>query len=147
MIKKVESDATDLIIYTDGVSRGNPGDAGIGIIIKDASGKVIDEIGRYIGIATNNIAEYSALIAALKYAVRHKAGSMKIFSDSELMVKQMNGEYRVKDGNIAILFKEAQELLKKIGSFTIRHIPREENREADKLANRAVNLHFGIKKA
>ncbi|MBI5181625.1 MAG: ribonuclease HI family protein [Nitrospirae bacterium] len=150
MIKKVESDATDLIIYTDGVSRGNPGDAGIGVIIKDAGGKVIDEIGRYIGIATNNIAEYSALVAALKYAVRHKAGSMKIFSDSELMVKQMNGEYRVKDGDIAILFKEAQTLIERVkgqGSrVVITHILREENREADKLANRAVNLHFGMKK-
>ena len=68
-----------MIIYTDGVSRGNPGDAGIGVILKDSSGKVVDEIGRYIGIATNNIAEYSALVAALKSALRHKAGCIKIF--------------------------------------------------------------------
>ena len=146
----MESDAADLIIYTDGVSRGNPGDAGIGVILKDSSGKVVDEIGRYIGIATNNIAEYSALVAALKSALRHKAGCIKIFSDSELMVKQMNGEYRVKNGDIAILFKEAQTFLKRVkgqGSrVVITHIPREENKEADKLANRAVNLHFGMEK-
>ncbi len=147
-IKYIASQGTDLIIYTDGVSRGNPGDAGIGVILKDSSGKVIDEIGRYIGIATNNIAEYSALVAALKSAVKHKARSIEIFSDSELMVKQMNGEYRVKDGDIAVLFKEAQTFLKKVkgqGSRVVfTHIPREENKEADKLANKAVNLHFGM---
>ncbi len=137
-----------MIIYTDGVSRGNPGDAGIGVLLKDSSGAVIDEIGKYIGATTNNVAEYTALLNALEYAVKHRAAIVDIFLDSELVVRQMNGVYRVKDENLAVLFNKAQALIKKIrgrgqGSrVTLTHIPREKNKEADNLANKAVNLHL-----
>ncbi len=142
----------NLIIYTDGVSRGNPGDAGIGVILKDSGGAVIDEIGKYIGTTTNNVAEYTALINALEYAVKHKAASADIFLDSELVVRQMNGIYRVKDENLAVLFNKAQLLIKKIrgkgqgSNVTLTHIPREKNKEADNLANKAVDLHFKSKR-
>jgi len=141
----------NLIIYTDGVSRGNPGDAGIGVVLKDKNGAVVDEIGKYIGTTTNNVAEYTALINALEYAVKHKTVSADIFLDSELVVRQMNGVYRVKDENLALLFNKAQALIKKIrvkgqGSrVTLTHIPREKNKEADNLANKAVNLHLSKK--
>lgn len=136
----------NLIIYTDGVSRGNPGDAGIGVVFKDSKGAVIDEIGKYIGTTTNNVAEYTALINALEYAVKQKAASADIFLDSELVVRQMNGIYRVKDENLALLFNKAQMLIKKIKKVTLTHIPREKNKEADNLANKAVDLHFKQKR-
>ena len=136
----------NLIIYTDCVSMGNPGDAGIGVVLKDSKGAVIDEIGKYIGTTTNNVAEYTALINALEYAVKHKAASADIFLDSELVVRQMNGIYRVKDENLALLFNKAQTLIKKIKKATLTHIPREKNKEADNLANRAVNMHFKSKR-
>lgn len=142
----------NLIIYIDGASRGNPGDAGIGVILKDKKGAAIDEIGKYIGTTTNNVAEYTALINALDYAVKHKAASVDIFSDSELVVRQINGIYKVKNENIAELFNKAQMLIKKIrgsgqGSrVTLTHIPREKNKEADNLANKAVNLYLKSEK-
>jgi len=136
----------NLIIYTDGVSRGNPGDAGIGVVFKDSKGAVIDEIGNYIGTTTNNVAEYTALINALEYAVKHKAASADIFLDSELVVRQMNGIYRVRDENLALLFNKAQTLINKIKKVTLTHIPREKNKEADSLANKAVDLHFKQKR-
>lgn len=136
----------NLIIYTDGVSRGNPGDAGIGVVFKDSKGAVINEIGKYIGTTTNNVAEYTALINALEYAVKHKAASADIFLDSELVVRQMNGIYRVKDENLALLFNKAQALIKKIKKVTLTHVPREKNKEADNLANKAVDLHFRQKR-
>ena len=128
-----------LSLYTDGAARGNPGPAGIGIVIKDGR-KKIKEIYEYIGEATNNIAEYSAVIKALEEAASLKAGAITLSLDSELVVKQLNGEYKVKDANMKELFSRAMEILKCFSSFEVRHISRENNKDADKLANKAINL-------
>ena len=127
-------------IFVDGGSRGNPGPSGIGIVILDASGKKIKEISKYIGEATNNIAEYSALLYGLEEALTLRADEIKINMDSELVVRQINGEYRVKDAGIKELFTTALRALGEFKSFEVRHIDRSKNKEADKLANKAINL-------
>ena len=132
------------VLYTDGCCRGNPGPAGIGVVIKDSRRKILKELSEYIGEATNNIAEYSALIRGLQAAGDLGAGEIKIFMDSELVVKQLSGEYRVKDDGMKELFRQALEVLKDFKSFEINHIDRSKNKEADKLANRAINLEFSL---
>lgn len=127
-------------LYTDGCCRGNPGPAGIGVVIKDPRRKVLKELSEYIGEATNNIAEYSALIRGLEEAGILGAREITVFMDSELIVRQLNGEYRVKDDAMKELFRRALEVLKGFKSFEIKHIDRSKNKEADKLANRAINL-------
>lgn len=129
-----------LEIYIDGGARGNPGPAGIGIVILDGSGKKIKDISKYIGKATNNIAEYSALLYGLEEALILRANEIKINLDSELVAKQIIGEYRVKDSNIKPLFERALNMLKSFKDFEINHIDRSENKEADKLVNKAINL-------
>ena len=126
-----------LEIYIDGASKGNPGPSGIGIIIiKD--GCVIREIGRYIGPATNNIAEYTALVCALQEGLALKADTLRIKSDSELLCRQLNKVYKVKSANIIGLYTQALNLLSGFKEVSIKHIPREENAFADKLATQAV---------
>ena len=127
-------------LYTDGCCKGNPGPAGIGIVIKDSHKKIIKELSEYIGEATNNIAEYSALIRGLEAAGDLGAEDIKVFMDSELVVKQLNGEYRVKDDRMKELFKQAFGFLKDFKSFEIKHIDRSKNKEADKLANKAIDM-------
>jgi ribonuclease HI len=130
-----------LTAYIDGSSMGNPGESGYGIILKDENGKTIETIGRYIGIATNNIAEYSGLINCLKIAHKYQIKSIKVFSDSLLMVNQLNGNYKVKNDGLKTMFTEIQNFLKKENiQLEISHIPRDKNRDADKLARRAVRL-------
>jgi ribonuclease HI len=125
-----------LKIYTDGCSKGNPGPAGIGVVIyKEGEREPVFKVSDEIGIKTNNQAEYKALIRALEYAVLLKAEDVEVNSDSELMVKQMNGNYRVKNAGIKPLYAEARRLAGLIKKFSIRYIPRENNRGADKLAN------------
>lgn len=128
-----------LTIYADGGSRGNPGPAGIGVVILDDK-KKLKELYRYIGETTNNNAEYNALICGLEEAKAMGASDVLVNLDSELVVKQLNGEYRVKNQEIRPLFEEAIAVLKKFRSFEIRHIDRSENKEADKLVNKAINL-------
>jgi ribonuclease HI len=126
-----------LEIYIDGASKGNPGPSGIGIIIiKD--GSVIREISRYIGPATNNIAEYSALICALQEGLLLKADALRIKSDSELLCRQLNRDYKVKSANIIGLYTQALRLLSGFKEVSIKHIPREQNSSADRLATQAV---------
>jgi ribonuclease HI len=127
-----------LIIYTDGASSGNPGPAAIGAVIQDGKGRVISRISRRIGRATNNQAEYRAIITALGEAVRLGAGEVDIKSDSELVVKQLKGRYRVKKATLRPLYQEVVKLVGSLEAFSITHIPREQNREADRLANRAL---------
>jgi ribonuclease HI len=127
-----------LIIYTDGASSGNPGPAAIGAVIKDGQGRVISRISRRIGRATNNQAEYRAIITALEEAVHLGAGEVDIKSDSELVVKQLKGRYRVKKVTLRPLYQEVVKLVGSLEAFTVTHIPREQNREADRLANRAL---------
>ena len=131
---------SNIVLYTDGCCRGNPGPAGIGVVIKDPHKKILKELSEYIGKATNNIAEYSALIRGLEEAGDLGAEKITVFMDSELVVKQLNGEYRVKDDKMKELFRQAFEVLKDFKSFEIKHIDRSKNKEADKLANRAIDL-------
>ena len=133
---------TKLIIYTDGAARGNPGPAGAGVVIKDAGMKNIKELCDYLGETTNNQAEYRALILALNSAVELSADELDIFADSELMVSQLKGLYKVKNEGLKPLFNEARDLFRKFKSCRISHVPREKNKEADKLANRAIDDHY-----
>ena len=127
------------VIFADGASRGNPGPAAIGVTIKDERGRHITSISQCIGRATNNQAEYRAIIAALEEAIRLGAKQVDIKMDSELVVKQINGEYRVKKATLKPLYQQVKQLLGLLEGFTITHIPRRQNIEADKLANKALN--------
>jgi ribonuclease HI len=130
-----------LFLYTDGGARGNPGPAGIGAVILDDKKKKVKEIYKYIGEATNNNAEYNALICGLEEVKKLNADEVIVNLDSELVVKQINGEYRVKNEELKPLFEKAMEALKHFKSFEIRHIDRSKNKEADKLVNKAINLY------
>jgi len=133
------STAPWVTVNIDGGARGNPGPAGYGAIFKDASGKKIGELSRYLGIQTNNFAEYSGLIAALEHALNQGYKTLKVFSDSELLVRQMKGIYKVRSPELRPLYDQARSLIRKLDSFRIEHVRREFNREADKLANRAMD--------
>ena len=128
----------EIKIYIDGASRGNPGESGAGIVIKDGKGRIFKRLRQYLGRATNNQAEYRALLIALK-ASRELGQNIRIFSDSELLVKQLKGSYRVKSKGLKPYFNEVRELLKYFSSWEIAHIPREQNMEADALANEAID--------
>ena len=127
-----------LSIHIDGASRGNPGRAGAGVRITDGDGKGLAEIRRYLGHKTNNEAEYWALLLGLKEAKRLGGQSIQIFTDSELVAKQVNGLYRVRNLNLKSLHRAVIENLKGFSSFEIVSVPREQNREADRLANEAI---------
>ncbi len=127
-----------LVIHTDGVSRGNPGLAAIGATLKDERGQLIASISRRIGWETNNQAEYKAIIAALETAIGLGVRQVELNSDSELVVRQINGRYRVKKEALKLLYQRVKELQGRLEGFTIRHIPRQQNKEADRLANRAL---------
>ena len=123
----------------DGGSRGNPGPAAYGVIIRDGSGEVVAKLKKYIGRMTNNVAEYYGLIAALDYAESHNVKTIRIESDSELLVKQMRGQYKVKSEDLRPLFERALKTSKAFETFRIEHVYREQNREADALANEALD--------
>ncbi len=128
----------ELTIYTDGASRNNPGEAGAGIfILRD--GKPAAKIARYLGTTTNNIAEYTAAIIGMEHAVSLGATRVKLFADSELMVKQINGQYKVKNEGLKPLHEQVKRLMAKIGRVEVRYIPREQNKDADALANQAID--------
>lgn len=127
-----------VLISADGASRGNPGQAAIGATIKDGQGKLLMRISRRIGNATNNQAEYQAVIAALKEAIRLGAREVDIILDSELVVRQLNGRYRVKNPALKSLYRQVKQLQEQLEALTITHVPREQNREADRLANMAL---------
>jgi ribonuclease HI len=135
-----------LNLYTDGASRGNPGEAGAGLWISDGEGRKVFEMSRFLGRKTNNEAEYWALLFGLREARRLGGKSIRIFTDSELMERQVNGLYRVKNLNLKILHTSVIELLKEFASHAIVSIPREENREADRLANQAIRRGIAGKK-
>ncbi|MDP8261521.1 MAG: ribonuclease HI family protein [Candidatus Kappaea frigidicola] len=129
----------ELTVFTDGASQGNPGHAGAGIVIFDSNGKKIKEVSQYIGQASNNVAEYTALIIGLSEAASLKAKKVILKSDSELIVKQLNGQYKVKSDNIKALYFIASNLKKLFDHLTIKHIPRELNQDADSLASNAAS--------
>ena len=127
------------VAYVDGASRGNPGPASYAAILHSPDRKEIFRIGKPLGIATNNAAEYYALITALDYAAHHGIKSLRIRSDSELLVNQMNGRYRVRSNDLKPLHERAAKLANQFEHFAIEHVPREENREADALANEVLD--------
>ena len=130
---------TDLVAYVDGGSRGNPGEAGFGIVLENPSGDVVREVQGYLGTGTNNLAEYHALLVALETARDMGCKSLQVYSDSQLVVSQIRGFYRVKTPHLMPLFDRVRRLIRAFSTFRITHIPREKNREADRLANIAID--------
>ena len=135
-----------LILYIDGASRGNPGNAGVGVWITNREGKEIVRMSRYLGHKTNNEAEYWALLLGLREAKRLGGDSIRIFTDSELIERQVKGLYRVKNLNLKILHGTVIRNLQEFSSFEIESIPREQNREADRLANQAIQKRIAEEK-
>jgi ribonuclease HI len=129
----------ELIIFTDGGARGNPGKAGVGVVIYNTKKETIFEASKYLGETTNNVAEYSALILALKKAKELKAEKITCYADSELMVKQLNREYKVKNAGLAPLFLEVYNLSLGFKQISYHHVRREQNKRADELANEAMD--------
>jgi ribonuclease HI len=127
----------------DGGSRGNPGPAAYGVVVRDPRGEIVARLKKYIGINTNNVAEYFGLIAALDYAQNHGIRALRIESDSELMVKQMRGQYKVKSEELKPLFERAKKMSQTFESFRISHVYREQNKEADALVNQALDETSG----
>jgi ribonuclease HI len=134
-----------LIAHSDGGARGNPGPAGYGVAIQDQSGRQVAALSEYLGRQTNNFAEYQGLIAALEYAVEHGPKALKLISDSELLVRQIKGIYKVKNPTLKDLHARAKELIAQLDWFSIGHAMREHNREADRLANDAMDRGTGRK--
>jgi ribonuclease HI len=130
---------TKVIINVDGAARGNPGPAAIGAILKDEAGNIIGRISRLIGITTNNQAEYRAIIAALEKAINSGTRQVIIKSDSELVVQQINGHYKIKNTVLRPLYQKVVQLIGSVEGFSITYIPREQNTEADALANKALD--------
>jgi ribonuclease HI len=128
-----------LVANIDGGARGNPGPAGYGVVIEDEVGRPVAELSEYLGKQTNNYAEYSGLLAALSYAIKHGFKALKVISDSELMVKQINGEYKVSSPTLKELHGQAMKKIDQLDCFEVRHVLREKNREADRLANLAMD--------
>jgi ribonuclease HI len=128
-----------LVTYIDGGARGNPGPAGYGVVVEDELGRPVAELSEFLGHQTNNYAEYSGLLSALNYAIRHGFKALRVISDSELMVKQINGEYKVSSPTLKELHSRAMKLVDQLDYFEIKHVLREKNREADRLANLAMD--------
>jgi ribonuclease HI len=132
-----------LIAHSDGGARGNPGPAGYGVVIEDESRQKVAQLSEYLGHQTNNFAEYQGLIAALEYALQHGPKALKLISDSELLVRQIKGIYKVKNPTLKDLHARAQELIGQLEWFSIGHALREQNQEADRLANEAMDKGMG----
>jgi probable phosphoglycerate mutase len=134
-----ERPANIFVAHVDGASRGNPGPASYAVILRGPDGATRFEVGKYIGRATNNVAEYYGLITALDYAATQRINRLLVRSDSELLVRQMQGRYKVKSPDLRPLHERARKLAHDFAYFAIEHVPREQNREADELANSALD--------
>ncbi|MGH9502488.1 MAG: ribonuclease HI family protein [Terriglobales bacterium] len=132
-----------LIAHSDGGARGNPGPSGYGVVIQDEAGRKVAALSQYLGHQTNNFAEYQGLIAALEYAIGHGHKALKVVSDSELLVRQIKGIYKVKNSALQELHGRAKDLITQLEWFSIDHALREHNREADALANEAMDKGMG----
>ena len=140
------TDAThggEIVAYCDGGSRGNPGPSGYGVSIEDAAGRPIAGLSEFLGVKTNNFAEYSGLLAALEYALSHGHSRLRVVADSELMVKQMKGQYQVKSPDLRPLWEEAKWRAARLERFEIQHVLRGKNKRADALANQAMDRGTG----
>src|SRR6185437_8555708 len=125
--------------FCDGGARGNPGPSGFGVYIEDERGHKLAELSEFLGIRTNNFAEYSGLLAALEFALRYDHPRLRVISDSELMVKQIKGQYKVKSPDLRPLYDEAKRRIAGLESFQIQHVLRNKNKDADRLANQAMD--------
>jgi len=123
----------------DGGARGNPGPSAYGVVVRNAKGEIIAELSDYLGLQTNNFAEYSGLLAVLEFAVKENYSSLSVISDSELMVKQMKGQYKVKSPGLLELYTRARSLVRKLEHFSIQHVLRAQNRDADHLVNEVLD--------
>ena len=129
--------------HCDGGARGNPGPAGFGALIQDAQGHVLAELSEFLGIQTNNVAEYSGLLAVLEFALSHEHRRLRVISDSELMVKQIKGAYKVKSPGLRPLYEQARKKIAQLEGFEIVHALRHKNKDADRLANQAMDRGMG----
>jgi ribonuclease HI len=132
-----------IVAYCDGGSRGNPGPSGYGVSIEDAAGHPVADLSEFLGVKTNNFAEYSGLLAALEYALSHGHPRLRVVADSELMVKQMKGQYQVKSPDLRPLWEEAKRRAARLERFEIQHVLRGKNKRADALANQAMDRGTG----
>jgi ribonuclease HI len=131
--------ARTVIAWTDGGSRGNPGPSAFGVVLKDANGRKITELSNFLGVSTNNVAEYEGLLAALVYARENGYRRLQVLSDSELMVRQIRGQYRVRNAQLSVLFERATSVIRTFEWFSIDQIGRSLNTEADRLVNQTLN--------
>jgi ribonuclease HI len=132
--------ATRLLIHTDGAARGNPGPAGLGAVLRDAeTGEIVAELARFLGEQTNNVAEWTAVQDALEEALRQGARQVDLRTDSQLVARQIAGQYRVKHPNLRPIHARVMSLLAQFDGYTVGHVPRERNREADRLSNVAID--------
>jgi ribonuclease HI len=139
LLAALQPDTAAVVAYIDGGSRGNPGPAGYGVRIERADGTLVEEFSQSIGMATNNVAEYRGLLAALEWARGHGAAPVHIRSDSQLLVQQMLGNYKVKHPGLLPLHARARQLSRELGHVTFEHVRRERNAHADRLANAAMD--------
>ncbi|MGD1103594.1 MAG: ribonuclease HI family protein [Terriglobia bacterium] len=133
------SNSPEIVAHIDGGSRGNPGPAAYGVAIKTPQGQAVTAFAKFIGETTNNFAEYQGLLAALEYALSHGYPRLRVLTDSELMARQISGRYKVRSPDLKPLHDKAQAMIARLESFSIRHVYREHNREADRLANQALD--------
>jgi len=144
MTERIDSKPAGAITaFCDGGSRGNPGPAGYGVFIQGERGETIGELSDFLGVKTNNVAEYSGLVAALGFALEHGHTHLRVISDSELMVKQMQGKYRVNSPDLKPLYEEAKRRAGQLRKFEMQHVLRGKNKEADRLANEAMDRGTG----
>ena len=130
---------SEIVAHIDGGSRGNPGPAAYGVVIETAQGEPVTTFAKFLGKTTNNVAEYQGLLAALDYALNHGHPRLRVLTDSELMARQISGSYKVRSPDLKLLYQKAREMIARLESFSIRHVYREQNREADGLANKAMD--------
>ncbi len=138
-----EGRTAPITAYCDGGSRGNPGPSGYGVFIEGEGGETLGELSEFLGVKTNNVAEYAGLLAALGFALEHGHTHLRVVSDSELMVKQMKGQYRVNSPDLKPLFEEAKRRAGRLKKFEMQHVLRGKNKEADRLANEAMDRGTG----
>ncbi len=135
--------AKEVVAHIDGGSRGNPGPAAYGVVVSDAEGALLASFSKFLGRATNNVAEYQGLLGVLNYALEAGHTRLKVISDSELLTRQITGQYKVRNPDLKILHQHARQLIQQFDSFSIQHVLREHNREADGLVNEALDQRKG----